>query len=120
MIFSSIFAILVGALMVIQWTLTIVRGQIAGPEDGSAGRGRIEMTYHLVAEFATAVLLIVAGTGLLSSMPWGTTVFFVASGMLIYTVINSPGYFAQQGNRPMVIMFAVILVLAMVSLFLVV
>jgi len=34
----------------------------------------------------------------------------------VYTVIVSPGYFAQQGQWPLVAMFAVLLILALVSL----
>ncbi len=36
--------------------------------------------------------------------------------MLLYTVIVSPGYFAQKREWPMVGMFAVLLALALVSL----
>jgi hypothetical protein len=39
----------------------------------------------------------------------------VFAGMLIYSVIVSPGYFAQQGQWALVAMFAVLLVLAIVS-----
>ena len=116
MIFVGIFALLVGILMIGQWTVTILKKQVAGPEAGMAGRGKVEMAYHWAAEFLTAVLLIIAGMGLLSDAGWGRMTFFIADGMLIYTVINSAGYFAQQGQKPMVIMFAVLLVLAVVSL----
>jgi len=37
-------------------------------------------------------------------------------GMLLYAVINSPGYFAEKRQWPMVGMFAVLLILALVSL----
>jgi hypothetical protein len=36
--------------------------------------------------------------------------------MLLYTAIVSPGYFAQKGEWAMVVMFAVILILAALSL----
>ena len=120
MTFAAIFAITVGALMLIQWTITILRKQVAGPESGMSGRGRVEMAYHLVAECVTATLLIIAGIAMLAGLDWGLTTFLVSDGMLIYTLINSPGYFAQQRQWPMVIIFAVLLILSIVCLLLVV
>ena len=116
MIFSAIFSIVVGAMMIIQWTTTLLKKQVEGPEAGISGREKLEMVYHWTAEFATAVLLIVSGAGLLVSAGWGENTFLVATGMLIYTLINSPGFFAQRRQWPMVVMFAVLLVLATVSL----
>ncbi len=106
--------------MIVQWTISILKKQVAGPEAGLIGRGQTEMAFHWAAEFITAVLLIVSGISLLVSAGWSITVFLVASGMLMYTVINSPGYFAQQQKWPMVIVFAVLLVLSIVSLVLVI
>jgi hypothetical protein len=120
MTFAAIFAIIIGILMIAQWTISILKKQVAGPEIGLVGRGRTEMAFHWVAEFSTAVLLLISGFGLILNTGWGLTVFLIATGMLIYTVINSPGYFAQQRKWPMIIMFAVILVLAIVSLILVI
>jgi hypothetical protein len=120
MTFAAIFAIIVGVLMIVQWTVTILKKQVAGPESGLSGRGRTEMAFHWAAEFITAVLLVISGAFLLAGGNWGITLFMIAIGMLIYTVINSPGYFAQQRQWPMVIMFAVLLVLAIGQLFLVI
>ena len=116
MTFAAIYAIAVGALMILQWTITVVRGRVAGPEAGLSGRGRVEMGFHLVAEFSTALLLIASGAGLLSEKDWGHPLFLVAVGMLIYTVLNSPGFFAQQRKWPLVAMFGVLLGLAVLSL----
>lgn len=44
----------------------------------------------------------------------------VGIGMLFYTVIVSPGYYAEKGEWPFVGMFAVILILALASLALVI
>jgi hypothetical protein len=115
MTFAAIFAILVGLLMIVQWTTSILKKQVAGPEAGLMNRGRNEMAHHWAAEFATAILLIILGASLLFQMAWGLSVFFVAIGMLIYTVINSPGYFAQQRKWSMVIMFVAINISPVVS-----
>ena len=121
MLFSAIFSIAVCVLMIIQWIITIARGNVQSLESGStSGRGRTEMIFHWVAEFGTALMLLSGGIGLLVNATWAPIVFYIAAGMLIYTVINSPGYFAQQGQWSMVGMFSVILILAIVSIILVV
>jgi hypothetical protein len=120
MTLAAIFAIIVGTLMVVQWTLTILRRDVRGPEAGyAAGRGPVEMGFHWAAEFATAMALMAGGLGLLAGWAWAFPVYLVATGMLIYTVINSPGYFAEQRQWAPVAMFGLILVVALVSLALV-
>jgi hypothetical protein len=59
------------------------------------------------------VLLMIAGVRLLQARGtrWGP----VAIGMLIYTVINSAGYFAEQGAWGMVAMFGALLVVAIAA-----
>ena len=119
MLFSAIFSIAVGVLMIVQWIITIARGNVQSLESGStAGRGRTEMMFHWVAEFGTALMLLSGGIGLLVNSTWAPILFYIAAGMLIYTVINSPGYFAQQGQWPMVVMFSAILILAIISIIL--
>jgi len=108
--FSAIYAILVGVLMMGQWSLSLARGQV--PEVETAP---IRIAAHLVAEFLTAVALIVGGVGMLGHVAWGSPLTLVALGMLIYTLIASPGYFGQRGEWPMVILFGVLLVLALIS-----
>lgn len=118
MTFSGVYAIVIGTLMVIQWTVTILKKQVAGPETGSTGRGRVEMAFHWTAEAITAVLLIVSGIGMLLESDWGLAMFLVGIGMLIYTAVNSPGYFAQQRKWSMGTLFVVILAFTVVSLLL--
>jgi phosphotransferase system glucose/maltose/N-acetylglucosamine-specific IIC component len=72
--------------------------------------------FHIVAEVITAIALVVGGTALLTNKSWGVSLYFISVGMLIYTMINSPGYFAQQGEWIFVVMFAVLIVLALASI----
>ena len=106
--------------MIAQWTSDIVRRRIPSQEDEPvSGRGFFDMIFHWTAEFTTAFILIVAGIGLILGSTWGLTVYLVAMGMLIYTAINSTGFFAQQRKWSMVGVFAVILILAVIGLILV-
>jgi peptidoglycan/LPS O-acetylase OafA/YrhL len=98
----------VGALMVLQWLVFLATGNV--PELHTEP---LAIGFHLAAEAATAVLLMIAGVRLLQARGsrWGP----VAVGMLIYTVINSAGYFAEQGAWGVVAVFGALLVVAIVA-----
>jgi len=111
MTFAAVFALVIGIGMIIQWGLSFASQQI--PELRSEP---IRIGFHLAGEAATAILLIISGIGLLRSALWAPTVFYIAAGMLLYTAIVSPGYFAQQGNWKWLIFFGAILVLSVSAL----
>lgn len=115
MVLSSIFALVVGAGMIGQWVMFLVSGQVPELETEP-----LRIRFHLVAEFVTAIALLVGGIALLTDQTWGRWFYLLATGMLLYTVIVSPGYFAQKGQWAFVGMFAVVLVLALISVALVV
>ena len=114
MTFASWYAIAIGITMIGQWAFFIATKQV--PELKTEP---VRIGFHLAAEFMTAVALIAGGVGLLINSGWGLTVYLISIGMLFYTVIVSPGYFAQKGEWPMVGVFAVMLILALISLTLV-
>jgi len=70
-----------------------------------------EIAMHLTAEFTTAGLLIVSGAGLWFGAPWATRVNIFASGMLVYSLIQSPGYYLQHNAMIFVVLFAVVFLL---------
>lgn len=109
--FAAWSSLVIGGLMLAQWTFFLTAGQV--PEVRSAP---VALGFHLLAEAATALLLIAAGIGLLRRYSWGRPIGLVANGMLVYTVIVSAGYFAQSGQWPLVGMFAVLLTLAVASI----
>ncbi len=111
MAFPGWYAVIVGVLMLAQWGFFIAAGQV--PELQSEP---VRIAFHLVAEGVTAGLLIVAGVGLLRKRAWARDLALVAFGSLIYTTIVSPGYFAQLGQWPLVVMFAALLALAVASI----
>lgn len=113
MTFASIFAIVVGLGMILQWAMSYLSKQIPELETEP-----IRIGFHIAAEMATALMLIAGGIGLLTHGPWASTLYPIAIGMLFYTTIVSPGYFAQQGKWIWVLIFAVLILLAIVSLLL--
>lgn len=103
--FAAWYGILIGIGMIAQWAVSILSG---GVPEFQTEPWRI--AFHLAAEFSTALMLIISGAAVLRSTAWGKYLLLVALGMVIYSEIVSPGYFAQLGQWPMVAMFAVILI----------
>jgi len=114
MTFAALYTIVIGIMMMGQWGFFIATKQVPELETEP-----VRIGFHLAAEFTTAVALIAGGIGLLMNSGWGLTIYLISIGMLFYTVIVSPGYFAQKGDWPMVGVFAVMLILALISLTLV-
>ena len=112
--FAAIFSIIVGTGMIGQWAMSYFSKQI--PELKTEP---IRIGFHIAAEMATAVLLIVGGIGFLAHANWSKDIFLIAVGMLFYTAIVSPGYFAQKGQWAWLGMFSAILILGIVSITLV-
>lgn len=111
--FTGLYSIIIGTLMIMQWCFFIFTGKV--PE---LQIEPIRITFHLVSEGLTALALILSGIGLLGKRRWGRDTALIALGMLLYTTIVSPGYFAQQGEWMLVGMFVVILALTLVCLWL--
>jgi hypothetical protein len=109
--YSAWFAILVALLMIVQWTVSLAKRQV--PE---LRTDPVKIAFHLVAELLTAIALLAGGFGLLTRSERGLKIYLLAMGMLFYTIIVSPGYFAQKRNWPMVAMFAMLFLLALISL----
>ena len=111
MTFPATFAIVVGLGMIGQWTASFLSKQI--PELKTEP---IRIWFHIAAEMATALCLIGAGIGLLTKSNWSIPLYLVASGMLFYTAIVSPGYFAQKGQWTWLVMFGIILILGIIGI----
>ena len=92
--------------MVAQWSVFLLSGNV--PELRTEP---FRIGFHLAAELLTARVLIVSGTGALAAKHWARPLLLVGVGLLVYTSIASPGYFAQRGGMEFVLMFAVVLAL---------
>jgi hypothetical protein len=95
------YTIVVGALILGWWAVEVRGGVLRRPD-----RSRVELTLHLVAEVLTALLLIAGGAVLLGG--GGPAIALVGTGMLLYTVLQSPGYFLARRETAPVVMFVVL------------
>jgi hypothetical protein len=108
--FPAWYGIGAGVLMIAQWAVSILAGDV--PEFQTASW---EIAFHLAAEMSTAVLLIMGGIAALRSSTWSKQVLLLGLGMVIYSEIVSPGYFAQLNQWAFVVMFIVLLVGAVIA-----
>jgi hypothetical protein len=105
---AAVFAILVGLGMIGLWVMLLVAGQVPELANEPA-----RISLHLAAEFSTALVLLVSGYLLLARRAIAERFFLVGLGMLLYTVIQSSGYYIQLGQLEFVGMFAVLAVVSM-------
>ena len=93
------FCVGVGLLMAGWWAFEVGRGALTRPD-----RRPVEIRLHVGAELATAGLLVAGGVDALVAD--GRSVALVALGMLLYSVVQSPGYFLARHERGPAAMFA--------------
>lgn len=98
------FAMGVGASMIGMWTMLYFNGDIV-----ELAAKPVEIGFHLAAEGSTALLLVLGGFGLIRGKIWGRRLFLFSEGMLVYTLIQSPGYYLAKGEGTFVVMFLVLL-----------
>ena len=103
---AALYSIIIGIAMIGMWLILITTNQV--PEINNEP---IRITYHLIGEFLTAILLLIGGFGLFTNRGWGFHVFLIAMGMLLYTVIVSAGYYGQKNDMIMVGMFTIFQIL---------
>ena len=108
--FAGIYGIIVGILIFVQWMFFLFTARV--PQLDAAP---VEIVFHLAAEFMTSIIVIAGGIAVLRRKPWAPRLYYLASGMLIYAVINGTGYFAQIGQWPLVVMLALLFLLTVVS-----
>ena len=101
--YLAIVPILIGAGMLGFWAVAVATRRV--PEIEAGG---IEIWFHSVAEVITGVVLIAGGVAVLSDgdAPFAIVLSSLSLGMLTYTLIVSPGYYVECGNRPLILVFA--------------
>ena len=96
---ASIYTIIIGIAMLCMWVFLLSKREV--PELNTKPT---QITFHLIAEFMTSIILITGGVGLILNQSWGVTIFFISIGMVIYSTINAAGFYGQLKDWPMFIM----------------
>ena len=107
---AAIFSLIAGISIIVVWALMLITGKDAQLQD-SLRTEPLAIGLHLAAEFITAIMLIIAGITILVKHSRAMKLFIFALGMLVYSVVNSSGFYAQRGDITFVLMFVIIFIL---------
>jgi len=110
--FVAYYSIFIGIMIITQWLFFILTGNV--PEFTTAFW---EIIFHIIVEFLTAFILLITGWRMITKRKDAIQGNLVAQGMLIYSAINSSGYFAQLGQWIFILIFFAILVFSLISVF---
>ena len=107
----SIYSILSGIMIIGTWFFLFKQNSL-----NELHKRRMEMTSHLIAEIITAILLIIAGVGLLLNIAWATIISPVSLGMLFYAIVNISGRYVEDRDTVMVIILTVAAALTAIAI----
>jgi len=100
----GIYSMILGAAVLVMWLMILSRETI--------GEGDTEMAFHLVSEFLMASLCVGSGIFLAKGVNKGAMANLAGHSMVVYSVLNAAGYYAERGQGIMVPVFLVLLVLS--------
>lgn len=95
---GAAFALLAGALTLIVWAIYGVTGTLLGETLHDMG-----LAFHVAAEIATAVVLLVGGAMTLRGAPRARAVLMVGLGMLLYAAVNALGFYEGWWNQSLLV-----------------
>jgi hypothetical protein len=107
----AVFALAVAVLVAALWVGSLARGAV--PELVSRPR---EIRFHIAAELAMAALLAVAGLLTLAGVAEAEGLLLVGFGAVLYSIVNSAGYYAERRDPVPLIMFGVLFVLTVAAI----
>jgi hypothetical protein len=106
---SGIYSIIVGLAIISLWIMLIITKQI--PELKTEP---ITIYFHVIAEMTMGLISLLSGICILTARIWGNYIFLLSSGICIYAVVNSAGYYVQRKIWVFVGLFAVIFVSSLI------
>ncbi len=106
------YSILMGVLQIGTWVILYFLGVVKNYYVEKP----FETIFLLIAEFLTAIAMIIGGSGTLGEQRWGIPVNLAALGMMLYCAIYSFGSFGQTGNIPAAAWFAILTLTALAAI----
>lgn len=103
---------LMGFALIGLWAALLVRHAV--PE---LTAGLPSIRFHIAAELLTAVALLAGAVWLaVGDEPAARLLDAAGLGAIVYSTVNSPGYYAHRGNRTVVVMFGVLAIMAVAAI----
>lgn len=106
--YIAIYSILIGLAVIGMWAVILTSKEL--PE------GKLELAFHLYAEFAMAVICLVSGVMMLRNKKFSRLTNMGGLGMVTYSTINAAGYYGQKGDQGMMVLFIVLAVLTILAI----
>ncbi|RLE01620.1 MAG: hypothetical protein DRJ13_06680 [Bacteroidetes bacterium] len=103
---SAIYLLTVGVSVLILWTIILSSGEIV--------EGPIEFSFHLFSEILMAVTCILAGMIFLRNRSSSRKMCIAGHSLIIYSVLNAAGYYAQTGSYAMPVVFIALFLISMI------
>ena len=100
---TSVYSIFIGISIMGLWIMLILTKQV--PE---LKTDPVEIYFHTSAEFMMGILSLISGALILLEIDFGLYLFLISSGLCIYSVTNSAGYYAQRKKWLFIGLFAFI------------
>jgi len=109
----GVFALIVGVGIVGLWIMLLVTHQVPEIETGDRA-----IRFHITAEFLLGITLIISGLLLLLGGEGHPARILAAAalGGMIYSTVNSSGYYATKANWPVVGAFIVLAVAGVICI----
>lgn len=102
------YSVFIGISVIAMWTMILLTQN--PPE------GKTELVFHLFSEFLMALVCLVSGILLLRNKPFARLLNILGLGMVIYSVLNAAGYYGEQKQLPMMILFIALFIVTLTSL----
>ena len=96
--------IIIGIGIIGLWIMLLSTDQVPEIETALA-----EIIMHIIIEVMMGIMAIISGIFLIKGLKYYKELCLLTNGLLIYSVVNSSGYYLQSSNFAMVVMFVVIL-----------
>jgi hypothetical protein len=107
--------IIIGIGIIGLWTMLLLTDQVPELETEPWS-----IAFHIVIETTMALCAIWTGVAMIKTYTYWRYLTLFTNGLLVYSVVNSSGYYGDLGQFPMMIMFAIILGFTLVVSYLIV
>lgn len=101
------FAFIVGIAMIALWAWLVLTDGVPDYD-----LHPIATTLHIIAEILTGLALLVAGYAIVARKSYAHKAYLVAAGMLLYSLVQAAGYYAENGPGGYAAGFVGLMVLA--------
>jgi hypothetical protein len=104
----AIYSIIVGSAVPVLWSLILLGGNIH--------EGTVELGFHLYSEFLMTIICLMGGILLLRSKPLALDIALIGHAMVIYSAINTAGYYGGKGENGIMVMLIILFMFSVISL----